>query len=167
MVVKQRHRTEIIALIIATVIMILLIIALPLLGFNNHSSPRFDILFLIITTVLFCYFFGYELRTYIICEDGVCIRWFGILNYLIKWTEINYIDINIVKLRGIEHKAIILSKIPIKIIQVPFSANSYYSVVDYDWIQIRSSKVIAIYIEDLKPGQYEEFWSYVPERLKT
>ena len=35
-----------------------------------------------------------------------------------------------------------------------------------NWLKRHPSQIIAIDLDFLKPGQYEEFWSYVPERLK-
>ncbi len=40
-------------------------------------------------------------------------------------------------------------------------------IVGLDWVRYRQNKVVMILLKDLKPSQYEEFWSYVPERFKT
>lgn len=166
MIIKQYHRKEILVLVSAESLLILMFIGSLIYGSMYNLNLNILIIIIIISQITFTYFFAYELRTYIINDIGVTIRWMGPFESNIKWTKVISICYETVKLRSIEHNSIVVTKIPLKRINVSFGANSYYSAVDYDWLQMRPGKVIAIYLDDLKPGQHEEFWSYVPERLK-
>lgn len=169
MVIKQYHRKEISALIIHEVIILLFFMfALIYSNAKDWEEKTLGIILAwILAQVVFLYFFSFELRTYIIYKDEITVKWLRIFNYHIDWSDIISVSYETVRiLSGIEHSSIVISKIPIKRIDLPVGINSYFVAVDYDWLQMRPGKAIAIYLEDLKPNQYEEFWSYVPERLK-
>lgn len=167
MIVRQYHRKQIRFLLILEMIFVFLLIYNPSIVQEN-SGLVFAIILYGLGQACILYTFAFELRAYIVCSNGICIKWFGVYNYLINWSEVKYIGYELVGERGIEHKSIIVSKIPLKKIDIlPFGANASHSNVDYDWLAFRPHKVVAIYLEDLKEGQLEEFWSYVPERFKT
>ena len=171
LVIKQYHNKQVKGLIIAE-ILILFIFSCALLYIHSHKedyttndSIAIIVVGLIIQTFL-VYCLGFELKAYKVCDNGIYVKWFGLLCYLLEWGEIKYIRIEIVKQKSIENNSILVSKIPIKTNDYPRGINSYFSAVDNDWLALRPSKVIAIYIDEMNPDQYEEFWSYVPERLK-
>ena len=94
------------------------------------------------------------------------MKWLNLFKFRYYWSEINYVEMEIVRIRGaipIENDAIIFSKIPIKHKKVFLDD---YTYIDFDWIFNHSKKVFEIRLNDFKGGQLEEFWSYVPERLK-
>jgi len=166
MVVRQYHHKQIRFLLLLEIIFVYFLIS-SLFLIPVHSGFTVIIILYVLSQTCILYTFAFELRAYIVCNNGICIKWFGVYNYLINWAEVKYIGYELVGERGIEHKSIIVSKIPLKKIDIlPFGANASHSNVDYDWLAFRPHKVVAIYLEDLKEGQLEEFWSYVPERLK-
>ena len=108
----------------------------------------------------------YHCKTYSVCSEGVFVKWLNIFKFRYYWSEINFIETGIVRIRGIipiENDAIIFSKIPIKHNK---GFLDEYSYIDSDWIFNHPKKVFEIRLNDFKEGQLEEFWSYVPERLK-
>lgn len=171
MIIKQYHNRQVKVLIIADLINIIVVICESIFFFENiaNNNLRLFAVFLmeILLQLLFIYFLGFELKAYKVCDNGIYVKWFGLLCYLLEWSEIKYIRIEIVKQKSIENNSILVSKIPIKTKDYPIGINSYFYAVDYGWLVFRPSKVIAIYIDEMAPGQYEEFWSYVPEHLKS
>lgn len=164
MIIKQFHCKELITLIFVQIILILIIIDIFIS--DKNEAFVFIIILYIIAQSIGIYSLAYELRMFLVSNIGICVRWFGIIPYFFRWEEIRVASIEPVKFRYLEYNAIIISKIPIRRFEVPYGSKSYAKYVNYEWLSNRPNKVIAIYIDDLKPGQYEEFWSYVPERLK-
>lgn len=135
---------------------------------NKYNSSTFVlVLCLCLIAQLFTlYSIAFEKKTYYVCKDGIIINWLGI-KQLMKWSDIRYVRIITIRISGwqpIEHMAFVCTKVPLKTYSI--TEDNTYDVVDYDWCLLRPNKVVGIHIDDLKPGQYEEFWSYVPDRLK-
>ena len=117
------------------------------------------------------YAVGFECKKYIINYEGMWVIWLGFIKISYKWEEFQIIKTDtLVSFFGadFEENAIICSKLPLKKRDTHKGVSKgYRMVVDLGWVHNHPFKVIAILLKDLKPGQNEEFWSYVPEGLKT
>ena len=124
---------------------------------------------LVIGCILFTYVVAYELKSYFVNEEGITVEWFA-WKHFFSWSELKYIRLETVyaysKSISVEHNSIVCSKIPIKKRLLERDDGINYRVIDYEWLLRRPNKVFAIDLKFFKEGQLEEFWSYVPERLK-
>lgn len=104
-----------------------------------------------------------ETKKYYVCNNGIIVTWCGYINCFISWSEIILIHIEKIQYNGLyKYDYLICSKIPIK--RSNFFVNK--PIIDADWIFFNPRKVIAIRLSDMSEGQFEEFWTYVPDRLK-
>ena len=175
MKVKQRFARQ----TIGNVIQLSILIALSYYFFNRALNDIKDsnIYSLCIVLLLFIVVFtygiyelGYNSRVILINDNGITQKWFGILTLNAKWLEFQYVKVDTLRsfyANSSEYKSIICSKIPIQYREVPVGNSGYKKVIDMMWPLLRPGKVVTVFVDDLKPGQYEEFWSYVPESLKT
>ncbi|MCR4710476.1 MAG: hypothetical protein K5653_09515 [Clostridiales bacterium] len=129
----------------------------------------FAYLIIFIIHIVIIYLLLYESKTLYINEDGIYVKWFGIIKVFCSWEDILFVITEKVSyldfLRIEPYYHIICSIIPIKK-NTDEWLGSEFQCVYYKWLIRHPLKVIAIRISDFKEGQLEEFWSYVPERLK-
>lgn len=163
---------------LSMVIVLSLLLVLFIYGINEaHKNNRYltdgtvasslILLFVMLVAICFLYCIGYNSRILYINTKGIVQKWFGIITYNTSWSDIKYIRIEMILSQewlDSGNEAIVCSKIPIKYKNK--HAKGYKRVVDLAWALYRPGEIFILYLEDLKPGQYEEFWSYVPDRLK-
>ena len=126
--------------------------------------------------IYFTYIIAYELKSYYVSHDGITVEWFAWKSFF-SWSELRYVRLenviapikspnenNCMVIR--EHNSIVCSKIPIKRRKLEIHESFDDYVIDYEWLLYRPQKAFAIDLKFFKEGQLEEFWSYVPERLK-
>lgn len=154
---------------------IFLIIIFYYMGGHIESTLLDDAIVLLSSAgiqVMSVYNIGYKTKYYDIDGSGICETWYGFIKVKFEWSQFIIIEETYVYNKGITYadarpyKAIILSKVCIKKIDVPTGSYGYTKMIFINWIKRHPSQIIAIDLDFLKPGQYEEFWSYVPERLK-
>lgn len=170
MIVKENHKKNKYGLLFA----ILYLISVFVLGYifspkENRKDIAMFLIIIIPLSMYLLYEIGYVTKTININNDTITFVIFKIIRVVIEWEEVNIVQICTIRERTNytykDFDAIVCSTIPIKMKEVPEGMH-YKNVVLYDWISLHHKKVLGIYLNDLKPGQYEEFWSYVPERLK-
>lgn len=126
----------------------------------------------LILQAIAAYSIGYKTKYYDIDESGICETWYGFIKVKFDWLKFVMVEETYIFNKGITrsdarpYKAIILSKMRIKKIDVPTGSYGYTKMISINWLKRHPSQIIALDLDFLKPGQYEEFWSYVPERLK-
>ena len=99
---------------------------------------------------------------------GITRVWFGIFKHSIKWSDFTIVQVATLRSFSwvdLKIETIVCSRIPIKYCSDP--DGSLNNVINMEWALHKPNTVVTIFIDDLKSGQLEEFWSYVPERLKT
>ena len=110
---------------------------------------------------------SYEKKAINITNIGIYIKWNVFISFYYLWDDIQFVEEKNVTLytNGVPkgHISIVCSCIPIKNSKIPI--DDPFKVYT-QWIFIHSRNVFEIHIDDFKEGQLEEFWSYVPERLK-
>lgn len=168
MIIKVFHRKKVIADLL--VILLFIVLSVFLLLFERHPETS-DYYVVIIcalpVTLVVLHDLGFESKEYGIDHIGICVTWLGIIKHYFKWEDFIAVSLEHIEYfwGPFEEDSIICSTIPLK------RRNSenveYRKIVDLGWIRNRQYKVVTILLKDLKPDQYEEFWSYVPERFKT
>lgn len=126
--------------------------------------------------IYFTYIIAYELKSYYVSEEGITVEWFAWKQFF-NWSELRYVRLenvispiktsnanNVMVLR--EYNSIVCSKIPINRRKLEIHDGFSDHAIDYEWLLYRPHKVFAIDLKFFKEGQLEEFWSYVPDRLK-
>lgn len=170
MIVKENHKKNLFAyLFVVFCLMVMLIVGYYISRGENYIDIIIFTLLIIPMSIYLLYKSSYVTKTIYINNKSISMKLFPIIKIEMDWGKIEYIQICTVRERTNytykDFDAIVCSTIPIKMKEVP-EGMYYKNVVLYDWISLHHKKVLGIYLNDLKPGQYEEFWSYVPERLK-
>lgn len=137
--------------------------------FNNYGILAFNIAISIAYFSFSIYNLAVDNEKIVVEEDHISVLMLGMVNIKLKWDGINYVEKCKVGAFGsanyYEIYAIICSKKSIKFRERPYG-NIYYKVVPSNWVLLSPKSVIMIPLDSLESGQYEEFWSYVPEHLK-
>ena len=173
--IRGYHRREISLMTMALVLFVVLdVVLIGSSSFHEGFRNVYGIiayLIIFISHFIFLYLLFYELKIYYVNEDGIYVKWFGIIKIFCSWKNIKYISIDTVfyeggGLRSAFYDYLICSKDKIqrkRRIQEEFNG---HKVIKSAWLTRHPFKIIAIRISDFKEGQLEEFWSYVPDRLK-
>ena len=108
---------------------------------------------------------GIITRHYHVDEQGISVIWFGRFKSRRDWESIRYLEKNTVQLVRLStsYEAMICSTIPIK---KRWVSEVKGNCVMANWPQEHPFRVIEIRADDMKPGQEEQFWRYVPDKLK-
>ncbi len=104
-----------------------------------------------------------ETKSYYVNKEGIIVTWCYFIKSFVSWTDIKIVQIEKIQYNRLyKYDYLICSKISIK--WSKFFVDK--PIIDADWLLYHPRKVIAIRLSDMTEGQLEEFWSYVPERLK-
>ena len=172
MVIKEHHKKEIkkyfaiyMYITICSCFLIYMTIMKP--EMYDIRMLIFVLLLLIVASIHTYFHISYENRVISITKIGISIKWNVFVSFDYLWDDIHYVEKKNVILytRGMPrgHIAIVCSCIPIKNPKIPI--DEPFKVYT-EWIVFHSRNVFEIRMDDFKEGQLEEFWSYVPERLK-
>lgn len=169
MIIKEFHKKYIIIDIILLIVFIAVYVYLLFFFKSSRASDKYCIFLTTIVIVpSILYDIGFECKKYNINYEGISITWLGIIRVKYKWQTFSVIKIETLESfwgADFEEDSIICSIIPLN--KKTSNKIGNREVVDLGWIHMHPYKVVSILLKDLKPGQYEEFWSYVPEGLKT
>lgn len=171
MYIRCRHRKELFYLYVSIIILVIGLIIL-LLNKNRERDLAFYVLIIpdIICLISCLNMLGYEEETFYITEMGIYKKWAGLITCYFDWKEIQYVGIEYVAYIGRVNQIydyIICSTVQIKNrYDLLKYDNHNIKAIKFEWLCHRPRKVVAIHLDDFKEGQLEEFWSYVPERLK-
>ena len=169
MIIRENHLNTIKEIVFAHCAMILLWSVALIIRYNEIGKIGKIILYLGILFTLISFYFSIanEKKTIKISEKGIVLKWNSFLERFYAWEKINYVKIELVAVPGLktfEKEAILCSMIPIRYFHYFFDDSSCFVLLD--WCDLHIRELAYFYTSDLKEGQLEEFWSYVPERLK-
>ena len=138
--------------------------------FKRYSYESFFLIIICFLVLLFAvYNISFDNKKIIINKEYIVVLLLGIIKIKYNWSDIKYLDVCQIKAYGAPtytiQTGILCSKKTIKYYEITQEC-IYRNAVSYSWILLKPKSVILIWLNDLKPGQYEEFWSYVPDRLK-
>ena len=166
-IIVHNIRNTIVDLIAMSAAIIFVIFSLQ--KFNDYGILAFNFAISITFFSFAIYNLAVDNEKIVIEEDHISVLMLGMVNIKLKWDDINYVEICKVGAFGsanyYEIYAIICSKKSIKFRERPYG-NIYYKVVPSNWVLLSPKSAIMIPLDSLESGQYAEFWSYVPERLK-
>ena len=169
MYVKGYHRSEIGLLILAQIIITILMGFCLLVLRIIDNRIIICIVWYVFTQVVIIYLFAYESKSYYINNEGIYTKWVG-KTICLSWSNTSIVKIEkllyVLALRTNPYDYIICSLIPIRKRRIEQVGDTSIHSVSHEWVMIHPRKVVAIRVDDFKEGQLEEFWSYVPERLK-
>lgn len=135
----------------------------------QSSSRLWAIAAVVFSEAYLLYLLGYNSRIIHIGKHGIFVTWFWKKTFYYGWSGFLTVQEEYVISSGYAtHKgynAIICSKIPVKRGKV-YQNGKTRAYVSAQWVSQRPKDVIEIDLEFLEEGQYEEFWTYVPDELK-
>lgn len=170
MIIKGIRKTDMLVYIILLFTFIVLQVVSILKKENFVSDDIFVVseLMMILSFITIICLIAFELKIIYVDNKGIGYKILFVKIYQ-SWANINYIQEHIVVTEGrltSETRSIICSTIPIALVKRLDNENKYFNAVSSVWVWKNIGKVFEIILLNISPDQYEEFWSYVPERLK-
>ncbi len=136
---------------------------------GTSRNPVWFILAFLFAEGYLLYGIAYNSRTFYVGKRGIFVTWFGKKTVFFGWAGFKVVQKQLIISAGNQHSkrydAIVCSKIPLKMSSIYLNGGAR-SYVSAQWISKHPKEVIEIDLEFLEEGQYEEFWTYVPDELK-
>lgn len=161
--VTERNKESLFLIILLVLCMCLLIVYI----IKTHTDLLLVLIAAAPSSIIILYTIGRFSKTFYIDNKGITVKWFGVIPIIYKWSEFECVQIETIVSLSIndnEEEAIICSKKHI-IYSVDQSGDGR-KVINFWRIETSPFSNVVIFLKYMNDSQLEEFWSYVPERLK-